>query len=259
MGIIYWGIDKKKGERIGLAVVFSLVCNTLIKNRFRRIRPWASSDKISLLREVDGFSFPSAHSSSATSLYPTLAGEYKEHKWLRIPAVVVPILIAFSRCYLGAHWPTDVLTGLVMGLAFCALAEFVVPKVKNKYIVYCIMIVIGFFGMFYCTTEDYFTNYGILLGFSSGMFFEDKVVKFENTKKIPLIALRTVCGGVVFLVLNVLSKLLLGHVFPEGAFGNLVMRTVRYAIVVFCVIGVYPMAFKPVESFLTKIFAKKDN
>ncbi len=257
MGIVYWGIDKKKGERIGLAVVASLVGNVLLKNIVRRVRPWASSDKVELLRDVDGYSFPSAHSSSATSLYPTLAAEYRKHKWLRVVAVVVPLLIAFSRCYLGAHWPTDVIAGLLMGLCFCILVEFVMPKIKNKYIVYIALIVIGFLGMFYCTTEDYFTNYGILLGFASGMFFEDKITKFENTKSIAFIALRTVCGGILFVLINTLIKLVLGGFFPEGSFSNLIFRTVRYAVIVFCVIGVYPMVFKPAESFLTKVFAKK--
>ncbi len=256
MGIIYWGIDKRKAERIGFAVISSMVCNTLIKNRFKRLRPWASSDKIELLREVDGYSFPSAHSSSASSLYPTLAAEYKDHKWLRIPAIVCPLLIAISRCYLGAHWPTDVITGLVMGLVFFAFAELVMPKIKNKYIVYIVVLAIGLTGMFYCTTEDYFTNYGLFLGFVTGMLFDDKVVRFENTKSIPTMIVRTICGGLLFFALNVLSKLVFGHIFEAGTFGYLLMRTVRYAIVVFLILGVYPAAFKPVEAFVKAKFGK---
>ncbi|MCR5585216.1 MAG: phosphatase PAP2 family protein [Lachnospiraceae bacterium] len=259
MGIVYWGIDKKKGERIGFAVVASLVGNTLIKNKFRRIRPWASSDKINLLREVDGYSFPSAHSSSATALYPTLAAEYKSKKWLRIPAILIPVLIAFSRCYLGAHWPTDVLCGLLLGLLFFALSEFVLKRIDNKYILYIIVGVIGVLGMFYCTTDDYFSNYGIYIGFCSGMLFDDKVVRFENTKSVPLIAIRTLCGGLIFFALNSLVKLLIGGIFPEDTFGFLLLRTVRYAIVVFLILGVYPALFKPVEGFFRKKFLKKVN
>ncbi len=258
MGVIYWGIDKKKGERIGFAVASSLVFNTLIKNKFRRVRPWASSEKIELLREVDGYSFPSAHSSSAAALYPTLAGEYKEHKWLRIPAVALPLVIAISRCYLGAHWPTDVITGLLLGLVFFVFAEFVVTRVKNKYIVYIVTLLIGVIGMFYCTTDDYFTNYGILFGFCSGVWFENRFVKFENTNRIGLIILRTVCGGAVFFALNTIVKLLIGNIFTEGSFGFLFMRTVRYAVVVFIIIGFYPILFKKVEGFLDKKFGRKD-
>ncbi len=258
MGVIYWGLDKKKGERIGFAVASSLVFNTLIKNMFRRIRPWAASDKIELLREVDGYSFPSAHSSSATALYPTLSCEYRKHRWLKVPAVVLPILIAVSRCYLGAHWPTDVLCGLALGLVFFVFSETVLTRVKNRYIVYAVTLAIGAVGMFYCTTDDYFSNYGILFGFCAGSFFDDRITRFENTDKIPFVILRTVCGGAVFFALNTVVKLAVGGLFAENSFGFLFMRTVRYAVVVFLIIGIYPMLFRPVEGFLTKKFGRKD-
>ena len=257
MGLIYWGLDKKKAERIGFAVLSSLVCNTLIKNRFKRIRPWASSDKIELLRPVDGYSFPSAHSSSATALYPTLAHEYKKNKWLRIPAIVFPTVIAFSRCFLGAHWPTDVITGLLMGLLFFAFAEFVLPKCKNKYWVYGGMMLIGITGMFYCVTEDYFTNYGIFTGFCAAMLFDDKIVKFENTKNPVRILLRTLCGMIIFFGLNTVFKALFGLIFREENFAFMLGRTIRYAIVVFLILGVYPMAFRPVDKFFEEKLSKK--
>ncbi len=257
MGLIYWGIDKKKAERIGFAVLSSLVCNALVKNRFKRIRPWASSEKIELLRPVDGYSFPSAHSSSATALYPTLAHEYRQKKWLRIPAIVLPTVIAFSRCFLGAHWPTDVLTGLLMGLAFFAIAEFVLPRVKSKYIVYGIMMLIGFIGMFYCVTEDYFTNYGIFTGFCGAMLFDDKAVKFENTKKPVMIVLRTLGGMALFFVLNIAAKALFGLIFTGENFAAMLGRTLRYAIVVFVILGVYPAVFRPVEKFFEEKILKK--
>ncbi len=259
MGIVYWGINKKKARTIGFAVLSSMVCNTLIKNRFKRLRPWISSDKIDLLRDVDGYSFPSAHSSSATALYPTLAAEYPEKKWLRIPAILFPLVIAASRCYLGAHWPTDVLCGLGLGLLFFAFAEFVLPRFKNEHMVYLAFLVIGLLGMFYCTTEDYFTNIGMYAGFCGAMIFDDKVVRFENTKSIPLMIIRTVCGAGAFLAFNTLFKLILGGIFAEGTFGILVMRTVRYAITVFLILGVYPAVFKPVEKFCANIFVKKEN
>lgn len=258
MGVVYWGLDKKKAERIGFAVVSSLVCNAMIKNRFKRLRPYLSSDKISLLREVEGYSFPSAHSSSATALYPTLAGEYKEHRFFRVIAVAIPLLIGASRCYLGAHWPTDVITGLLLGLLFFALSEFIMPRVKNKWVIYAAAVLIGGIGLFYCTTEDYFTNYGILIGFCSGMLFENRFVNFENTKNIPLVIIRTFMGGVCFFVLNLLFKALLGNIFPDESFGSCVIRTVRYAMAVFLIIGVYPMIFKPVEGFFAKKMSKKD-
>ena len=254
MGIVYWGIDKKKGEKLGLAVISSMVINTLIKNRFKRLRPWLSSDDIVLHREVTGYSFPSAHSSSASSLYSTLMAEFREHKWVKIPAIILPVLIALSRCYLGAHWPTDVLTGLLLGVVSCVVIELLMPRIKNKYILYLIFLIVGATGFFYCTTEDFFTNYGLLLGFSGAMLFDEKCVKFENTNKKLYMVLRTLFGGLVFVVTNLVLKTLIGSIFPEETFLYLLMRTVRYACVSFVTIGVSPFMFKPAEKKLDKIF-----
>ena len=73
MGFVYWGLDKKRGERIGAAIMLTNVSIGLLKNIFSRVRPWAASGSIELLRDVDGFSFPSGHSANCTALYPTTA------------------------------------------------------------------------------------------------------------------------------------------------------------------------------------------
>ena len=65
-------------------------------------------------------------------------------------------------------------------------------------------------------------------------------------------------GGVCFFVLNLLFKAILGNIFPDESFGSCVIRTVRYAMAVFLIIGVYPMIFKPVEGFFAKKMSKKD-
>ena len=68
MGFVYWGLDKKRGERIGAAIMLTNVSIGLLKNIFSRVRPWAASGSIELLRDVDGFSFPSGHSANCTAL-----------------------------------------------------------------------------------------------------------------------------------------------------------------------------------------------
>ena len=69
MGFIYWGINKRKGEKIGLAIMMASVMTPYFKNIFKRLRPYQCSDKIELLRDVGGYSFPSGHSSTSASLY----------------------------------------------------------------------------------------------------------------------------------------------------------------------------------------------
>ena len=244
MGFVYWGLDKKRGERIGAAIMLTNVSIGLLKNIFSRVRPWAASGSIELLRDVDGFSFPSGHSANCTALYPTTAYEFKEQKWLRWAAVFVPLLCGISRCYVGAHWPTDVIVGLAAGLLLFLLVEAVLRSGFNKFIFYFIVIAVSSVGLLYCMTNDYYNSYGMLIGFVFGLLFEQRFTRFENTGNLWLALLRTVVGGALYFVLSSLIKLLIGNLFPAGSMGYLLMRSVRYGLVVFLLVGVYPLAFR---------------
>lgn len=244
MGFVYWGLDKKRGERTGAAIMLTNVSIGLLKNIFSRVRPWAASGSIELLRDVDGFSFPSGHSANCTALYPTTAYEFRERKWLRWVAVFVPLLCGISRCYVGAHWPTDVIVGLATGLLIFLMVEAVLRSGFNKFIFYFILIAVSSVGLLYCTTNDYFNSYGMLIGFVFGLLFEQRFTRFENTGNLWLALLRTVMGGALYFVLSSLIKLLIGNLFPAGSMGYLLMRSVRYGLVVFLLVGVYPLAFR---------------
>ena len=244
MGFLFWGINKEKGERLGMAILMVNVGIGLLKNIFSRLRPWIASDRIELLRDVDGFSFPSGHSANCTALYPTLAYEYKRVKPLVWVAVFVPLLCGVSRCYVGAHWPTDVLVGWCTGLVIFVVIEIVMHKVKNKYIFYIVLIALSSVGLFYCTTNDYFNSYGMLIGCVAGLYLEEKKVRFENTNNLWLALLRTLIGGALYFALNSFIRIFIGGIFPEGTYGYLLMRAVRYGIVIFLLIGVYPISFR---------------
>ena len=92
-----------------------LICNVAVKNLVARTRPYDVNTSVQLLvAKLHDYSFPSGHTAasfaSVTALY--LAGEKKLWK----PALVLAVLIAFSRLYLYVHYPTDVLGGLILGL-----------------------------------------------------------------------------------------------------------------------------------------------
>lgn len=251
MGFVYWGLDKRKGERIGAAIMLVNVSIGMLKNVFARLRPWAAREDIRLLREVDGFSFPSGHSANCTALYPTTAWEYKKNRVLTVLAVAIPLLCGLSRCYVGAHWPTDVVVGWLVGLGIFALVEAVLPKFSSKYAFYGLMIAIGTVGLFYCKTTDYFNGYGMLIGFTLGLRFEEKHTRFENTASPLLAAVRTVVGGALYFALSAAIKAFLG-IFRVQGFGGLLLRSVRYGLVVFLLIAIYPYAFRIEKKFTKK-------
>ena len=91
-----------------------LLCNVVIKNLVARTRPFDVNTAVQLLvAKPRDYSFPSGHTAasfaSVTALY--LAGEKKLWKL----ALVLAILIAFSRMYLYVHYPTDILGGVIFG------------------------------------------------------------------------------------------------------------------------------------------------
>ena len=132
-----------KTRRTGLSMAFALlmgllICNIIMKPAFARIRPYDYQLEhfgltIPLLVERQhDFSFPSGHTiasfEAATALLLC-------NKKLGIPAVVLAALIAFSRLYLYVHYPTDVLTSVVLGIGLGALGTYLAKKLpKGKYL-----------------------------------------------------------------------------------------------------------------------------
>ncbi|MCM1195112.1 MAG: phosphatase PAP2 family protein [Firmicutes bacterium] len=257
VGLLYWGLDKKGGEKVGFMMISATIVNPLIKNIVCRTRPFDSEAGIANLRDVDGYSFPSGHSSgsAATLSATTLTYKDKKQKWLIALCVTVPLLVALSRTFVGAHYPTDVVCGLALGVGIVFLINFLYSVIPNKYFLYGGMAILGLAGFFYCTTSDFYTAYGLLIGFICGVIFEEKVSKFDNTKVWWRIVLRVIVGGALFLGLNEIIKLPVKLAYPDYAdavWFERIFRVLRYGIVTFLLIGVYPMLFKQTEKLWKK-------
>ncbi len=257
VGLVYWGLDKRRGEQIGFGMISATVLCPLIKNVVCRTRPFDSVPEIHNFRDVDGYSFPSGHSANAAATYFGSALVYrdKHRKWLIATAVILPILVALSRTYLGAHYPTDVICGLGVGCLTVIVTCLLFERVRCIYWVYGGMLAIGFAGFFYCTTSDFFTAYGLLAGFVAGTLFEKKVTRFANTRVWWRIVLRVAVGGGLFVGLNEVIKLIVGAIYPDygqNVWFERVFRTLRYAVVTFTAIGAYPLLFAQTDKLWRK-------
>ena len=122
---------RKAGIYSACGLLASLVINNLIlKNLIGRIRPYELVEGLRcIVPPAHDASFPSGHTgasfASAVSMYRQLSKKFA------IFFIVLAALIAFSRLYVGIHYPTDVLGGLVTGIGIGILVNVIGDKIDN--------------------------------------------------------------------------------------------------------------------------------
>jgi undecaprenyl-diphosphatase len=108
-----------------------LINNHLIKNLVQRPRPFVTFTDLQIIIPTPSeFSFPSGHTSSSFAA----AGVFYKHlpKKIGVPAIVLAGLIGLSRLYVGVHYPTDVIAGILMGIFLNYMAECIVCFLGKK-------------------------------------------------------------------------------------------------------------------------------
>lgn len=125
----------KKTRKIGIICAVSLlgsliINNMILKNLVERTRPYEVLDGLIPLipKQVD-YSFPSGHTGSSFCCAWVLFR--RTPKKYGIPAVILATGIALSRLYVGVHYPSDVLVGMISGILISYLAEYLVERISG--------------------------------------------------------------------------------------------------------------------------------
>jgi len=132
----------RKTRRTGVGMLIAMVmglllCNLTLKPLCQRPRPYDYQHDVFgrviplIIERQHDFSFPSGHTIASFEAAGVIVMNNK--KW-GTAALVLACLIEFSRMYLYVHYPTDVLTSVVLGLILAFLGNLIARKIPDKYL-----------------------------------------------------------------------------------------------------------------------------
>ena len=124
---------RKTGLGMAFAMMIGLVvCNITLKPLVARIRPYDLQAELGVTLQLLGermhdFSFPSGHTIAS---FEAAVVMLKNSKKMGIPAMILAVLISFSRLYLYVHYPTDVITSVILGTLFALIGDAIAQHIK---------------------------------------------------------------------------------------------------------------------------------
>lgn len=252
---LYWCVNKKLATQIGFTFITSGMLVQALKITFRIPRPWVLDPEFepveSAVAAATGYSFPSGHTQSATSLFAPLVF-HAQNMGLKILFVLCFVLVGFSRMYLGVHTLKDV--GVAM-LLTCVISYLIhryqnilIDEKKNTKRICIILFVLAvclcmYSPILYKTgyieahyVDDCYKIAGAAIGFAIGWYLERTRLNFapeSGSRKTRI--LRFVIGLLSTAVFYLVPKLFFS--------GVALWKLLRYLFVIFWIIYLYPYLF----------------
>lgn len=113
----------------GAIFIGAIICNATLKPLVERLRPCVVRPDLAILAACEtGFSFPSGHTTASFAAAGVLMLTHARFAWT---GMALACLIAFSRIYMGFHFPTDVLGGMVAGTLAAFIAVEGMKRIKR--------------------------------------------------------------------------------------------------------------------------------
>lgn len=251
IAVFYFVIDKKMAQRVFFITAASLGVNGVVKNFAKVPRPF-STGKVTCVRPdtATGYAFPSGHTQNVATWTSAFAVHLKKW-WMTIIAVLLTIGVGFSRLYLGAHYPSDVIVGTIIGVLFAVFGNIAYDKIENKNIIHAAVILIYTpFVIYFLFSEanelyaDLYKLYGMLVGYFFAVMLDDKYINLQCDGPVWKRLIRVVISIVAVLAVKEGLKLVFDF---ENIQLMLIFSAVRYVFVIFVMLGLCPMLFKKLK------------
>lgn len=271
---LHWVYDKEISRRIGINIAISSLIVQILKIIYIVQRPWVYDATLNPIRNTlsapSGYSFPSAHTQLVTSIFVTLifivnddnvSNKVKEKKRLiQTLSILLILIVAFSRMYFGLHTLLDVSVGLIVALIVALIINIFYKRLFSGYagllkLGICV-IVLSIFGLIFTyvrytsgtlefgNTEDSIKLCSALLGYAPALLFEAKYVKFEEKSSRKNQIIKILIGLILFVGIEKIIKYALAFTIGTDDFAMVISDCVRYIIVLFVIVGIYPLCFK---------------
>ncbi|MBR3593594.1 MAG: phosphatase PAP2 family protein [Clostridia bacterium] len=265
--LVFWCIDKYEGYYVLSVGFIGTIVNQFLKIVCRIPRPWVRDPSLSVAEGAKsgagGFSFPSGHTQSSVGSFGSIA-VFAKNKGIRIAAIVLCVLVPFSRMYLGVHTPADVLVSYAIALLLIFAVRPIVKKGKQNpaymwgligfmaALSVAFLVFMEFFAPESLSGNNYthayenaYTLTGCVLGICVVYFVDSKYTHFETAAPFVGQVLKLVLGtAVAFIIKEGLRAPLAAVISHEGA-----ARLVRYFLLVVAAGAVWPTTF----GFFSKI------
>ncbi len=217
--LCYWLLGKT-GEYLAVSTLTTLPLNVFLKTSVARNRPFV--DNVVSRVEIDNFfvdtmglkpnaSFPSGHAQTSANFLSSVCIRAK--KWWAY-AVCAPfvLMIMCSRLYFGVHYPSDVLTGLALGVAVAVFWQIIYTfAYRARYFILLAFALLALVPFFFFLEADYAQAAGLLGGIAVGLPFCNRfAVEPKGLKRLWRIP-----AGLLSVALPAALLLLLNHFLPD--------------------------------------------
>ena len=246
---LWFAVDKKLAQQVFFVTATSLSVNGIIKNFAKVPRPFTKGISCVRLDTATGYSFPSGHTQGFATWSSFFAVKFKK-TWLSVLVGILITAVAISRLYLGAHYPSDVIVAIMLGVGLSIFGNFLFEKVQDvkKLYLATFLILTPFIVYFLFVADplfaDLFKTFGMVGGMVAVSFLDEKTEPLSYDVAWWKKLVRIVVGVVLAVALKEVLKLM--NVFDVMQV-SLLIDAVRYFVVVMTVGYLCPLLFKKIK------------